>query len=175
MSATILYHMHGVRGYRLIKQKVVPGGMEFHLEVARDKLCCPDCKSPNVWQKGTKSREFRSLPFGRKRTTIILEVPRVYCHDCRCTKQMSISFAKPNKRYTRFFETYVLDLLVAMTCQDVAEHLDMSWDTVRDTEKDSLKRHFDKPPLKNVTHIAIDEIAVRKGNLQFQRSCLRLQ
>jgi transposase len=51
-----------------------------------------------------------------------------------------------------------------MTCQDVAKHLGLSWDTVRDIEKRRLKRDFDKPPLKEVTHIAIDEIAIRKGH-----------
>jgi transposase len=40
----------------------------------------------------------------------------------------------------------------------------MSWDTVRDIEKRRLSRDFAKPPLKEVTHIAIDEIAVRKGH-----------
>lgn len=102
--------------------------------------------------------------FRTEKTTVILEVPRAYCRDCKRTKQVSISFAKPNKRYTRFFESHVLDLLLSMTCRDVAEHLGMSWDTVRNIEKDSLKRHFDKPPLKDMTHIAMDEIAVRKGH-----------
>ena len=40
-----------------------------------------------------------------------------------------------------------------MTCQDVAKHLGLSWDTVRDIEKRRLKRDFEKPPLKDVTHI----------------------
>jgi len=35
---------------------------------------------------------------------------------------------------------------------------------VRDIEKRRLKRDFAKPPLKGVTHIAIDEIAIRKGH-----------
>jgi hypothetical protein len=51
-----------------------------------------------------------------------------------------------------------------MTCQDVADHLGISWDTVRDIEKTRLERDFAKPPLKGVTHIAIDEIAVQKGH-----------
>jgi transposase len=51
-----------------------------------------------------------------------------------------------------------------MTCQDVAKHLGMSWDTVRDIEKRRLTRDFAKPPLKDVTHIAIDEIAISKGH-----------
>ena len=99
MSATILYHMHGVRGYRLVKEKIVKGGMEFHLEVTRDKLCCPECNSTNIWLKGSTKREFRSLPIGRKRRTIFLEVPRVYCHDCQCTKQVSIAtFGRLDRR-----------------------------------------------------------------------------
>jgi len=51
-----------------------------------------------------------------------------------------------------------------MTCQDVAEHLGLSWDTVRDIEKRRLKRDFAKPSLKGVTHMAIDEIAIKKGH-----------
>ena len=58
MSATILYHMYGVRGYRLVKEKMVKGGMEFHLEVNRDKLCCPDYNSTNVWLKGSQYNHF---------------------------------------------------------------------------------------------------------------------
>jgi transposase len=156
--------MHGIRGYRFVKQVLVPGGVEFYIEVPREKLCCPCCGSHNVWQKGCQTRKFCSLPFGRKTTTIILDVPRVYCHDCKATKQVDIHFAEPFKRHTHFYENYVLDLLVSMTCQDVAEHLGVSWDVIRDIEKRNLERHFSKPPLKDVTHIAIDEIAVQKGH-----------
>lgn len=162
MSATILYHMLGIRGYKFVKQKVVPGGIEFTVEC--HEPVCPCCGSANVWRKGGNIRRFRSLPIGSKKTTIILEVPRVFCHDCNAWRQVRLSFAEENKRYTRFLARHVLDLLQSATCQDVARHLGMSWDTVRDIEKQRLERDFSKPPLKNVTHIAIDEIAVRKGH-----------
>jgi len=164
MSAGLLYHILGVRGYRLLKEKIVSGGMAFHIALDRSKVCCPACGSTHVWLKGSLEREFRSIPIGRKKVTILLEVPRIHCQECGCKKQVSISFAKPKKHYTRFFERHVLDLLCSMTCQDVAKHLGVSWDTVRDIEKTSLERHFGKPPLKDVTHIAIDEIAVQKGH-----------
>jgi transposase len=51
-----------------------------------------------------------------------------------------------------------------MTCQDVADHLGVSWDLIRDIEKTMLKRQYARPPLKDVTHIAIDEIAIKKGH-----------
>jgi len=162
MSATILYHMLGIRGYKFLKQKVVPGGIEFHIEC--HELACPCCGSTNVWRKGGKTRRFRSVPIGSKKTTIVMDVPRVFCHDCKAWKQVHISFAKEHKRYTRFLAAHVLDLLLSATVHDVAEHLGMSWDTVREIEKDRLQKDFAKPPLKDVTHIAIDEIAVQKGH-----------
>ena len=164
MSATLLYHMHGIRGDTFLRQNFIPGGVEFFIAAPADKFVCPNCGSTEVWQKGTKQRRFRSLPLGRKTTTIVLEVPRVYCHDCHKTQQVKIHFAEEHKRYTRFYERHVLDLLLSMTCQDVAEHLGLSWDTVRDIEKRRLSRDFAKPPLKDVAHIAIDEIAVKKGH-----------
>jgi transposase len=156
--------MHGLRGYPYLRHNIVQGGIAFYVSASAYQLVCPCCGSNNVWQKGGIERQFRSLPFGKKTSTIILQVPRVFCHDCKSLQQIHLSFAEEKKRYTRFFARYVLDLLESMTCQDVAEHLGMSWDTVRDIEKQRLTRDFAKPRLKEVTHIAIDEIAVRKGH-----------
>jgi len=154
MSATILYHMPGIRGYTFLRQSIVPGGIEFYLAVAPTQLICPCCGSTNVWQKGsTTPRHIRSLPFGRKTTTIILEIPRVFCLDCKKTRQVHLTFAEEHKRYTRFFERYVLDLLLSMTCQDVAKHLGLSWDTVRDIEKRRLTRDFAKPDEKGAARL----------------------
>ena len=33
MSATLLYHMHGIRGYTFLRQNIVPGGVEFFIAV----------------------------------------------------------------------------------------------------------------------------------------------
>jgi transposase len=51
-----------------------------------------------------------------------------------------------------------------MTILDVAEHLPVRWDTVKDIQARSLQRRFGKPKLHKLTQIAIDEIAVGKGH-----------
>jgi transposase len=51
-----------------------------------------------------------------------------------------------------------------MTILDVAHHLDVGWDTIKDIQKRDLSRRFAKPKLKHLKHIAIDEIAVAKGH-----------
>jgi transposase len=51
-----------------------------------------------------------------------------------------------------------------MTIQDVARHLRISWDVIKEIQKGDLTRRFSRPCLKNVKRIAIDEISVRKGH-----------
>jgi transposase len=46
----------------------------------------------------------------------------------------------------------------------VAEHLQVSWDTVKDIQVKNLQRRFGKPDLRKLKQIAIDEIAVGKGH-----------
>ena len=46
----------------------------------------------------------------------------------------------------------------------MARHLHVSWDVIKDIQKRYLKKRFSRPPLKDVTYIAVDEIAVKKGH-----------
>jgi len=48
MFTGLLYHIFGVRGYRLVKEKNVSGGVEFHIALDRCKVCCPECGSSSV-------------------------------------------------------------------------------------------------------------------------------
>ena len=90
-------------------------------------------------------------------------MPKVACRDCGTLRQVHVLFARPMHRCIRAFERYILQLLNYMTCKDVAELLGVSWGTIRDIEKDHLFRRYAKPPLKDIKHIAIDEIAMKKG------------
>jgi transposase len=51
-----------------------------------------------------------------------------------------------------------------MTIQDVAEHLHVGWDTIKEIQARSLRRRFGKPKLRKLRQIAIDEIAIGKGH-----------
>jgi transposase len=164
MSTTVLYRMFNVRGYRFRKNIFVKGGMEIVIEQPRDKCRCPACDSGNIILRGKKTRRFLAPPIGHKSVTIVLDVPRVECVDCGVIRQVKIPFARPMCRYIRQFEQFVLDSLTAMTCEDVARMLGVSWGLIRDIESRFLTRKYAKPRLKDVTKIAIDEIAVRKGH-----------
>ena len=164
MSTSLLYHAFGVRGYRQIRQTFREGQVIFHIEQPRERHRCSHCGSAEVWDQGGVDRTFRTVSIGAKPAFIQLKVPRVLCFACGLVRQVKLGFADPKKRYTRAFERYVLELSRLMTIQDVAKHLDISWDTVKDIQAASLQRRFGKPKLHKLRQIAIDEIAIAKGH-----------
>jgi transposase len=91
-------------------------------------------------------------------------VPRVQCRDCGTLRQAAVGFAEPRVSYVKAFGRYVLELADRMTIQDVAEHLGISWDVVKEIVKTNLKRNFAKPRLKDLKQIAIDEISIGAGH-----------
>ena len=51
-----------------------------------------------------------------------------------------------------------------MTIRDVARHLNVGWDLIKEIQQRHLLRRYAKPKLKHLRCIAIDEIAVAKGH-----------
>ena len=68
------------------------------------------------------------------------KVPRVLCFACGQVRQVKLRFADPKKRYTRAFARYALDLSRHMTIRDVAQHLQVSWDTIKEIQADAAVR-----------------------------------
>jgi transposase len=164
MSTSLLYHRFGVVGYRYVNQQFLAGTTVFHIEQPRDRLRCSHCGSDQVWAQGGVKRSFRGLPIGKQPTLIEFKVPRVLCWNCGLVRQVEIQFADQRKRYTRSFERYALELSQRMTIQDVAEHLQVSWDTIKEIQATNLRRRFGKPKLHKLKQIAIDEINIGKGH-----------
>lgn len=165
MSTSLLYHAFGVRGYRVTRTDYREGRVVFTIEEHPAKpLACAACGAADTVRKGRQPREFRTLPIGRKPVFLRWDVPRVECRCCGVVRQVAIPFADPRRRYTRAFARYVLELARMMTIQDVAHHVGMSWDLVKEIVKDDLQRRFARPKLKHLRQIAIDEIAVGKGH-----------
>ena len=165
MSTSLLYHAFGVRGYRYVKTEYVGGEVVFTIEQLRETCRCPVCGSDHVIGRGQNTRRFRTVPIGHKPVYLRLAIPRVECRDCGVVRQVKIRFADPRVSYTRAFQRYALELSSYMTIKDVAEHLGISWDVIKEIQKAELKRRFDRPKLKHLRRIAIDEISTAKGHV----------
>ena len=164
MSTSLLYHRFGIVGYRYVSQIFEPGITTFRIEQPRERFRCSHCRSEQVWAQGGVERNFRALPIGKQPTFINLKVPRVLCFNCGKVRQVKIAFADPKKHHTHAFARYALELSRLMTIQDVADHLVIGWDVIKDIQAKHLKRKFGKPKLHKLKQIAIDEINVGKGH-----------
>lgn len=163
MSRSLLYSMFGVKGaFRYQSTAYEGGAATFRIVSMSDDLRCPCCGGREVIRRGVVPRRFRSLPIGSKPTWVQLDVQRIWCNQCRRVQQIELPFADPFKSYTRAFERYVLELLHYATIQDVAQHLQVSWSTVKHIQKTSLQRRKDRISLRHLRQIAIDEIYVGK-------------
>jgi len=164
MSTSLLYHGFGIRGYRYVKTAYEAGRVMFTICQERGDLRCAACGSRRVVRRGFQSRCFRGLPIGARPVQIVLDVPRVGCVDCGEVRRVPVDFADERRSYTQAFERYVLELSQHMTIRDVAEHLQVGWDLVKDIQKRSLSRRFRRVKLKHLRRIAIDEIAIGRGH-----------
>ena len=161
MSTSVLYNVWGVRGYAYVRSEFVGGGVVFHLRATK-AMRCSACQSRQVIRRGTVERRFKTLPIGSKPVTLVVPVQRVGCQVCGAVRQVEVTLADPERRCTRAFERYTVELCRVATMLDVARHLGVSWDTVKDIEKRYLRQRFGKPKLRHVRAIAIDEFYLGK-------------
>jgi transposase len=164
MSTSLLYHAFSIRGYEYVRSQYQDGQVIFSIQQDPRSFRCAACGSRNVQPRGRVQRRFQSLPIGSRETTIVFPIPRVACQACGAVRQVEIAFADPRRTYTKAFERYALELSRHMTILDVARHLGVSWDIIKDIQKRDLSRRYAKPKLKHVRQIAIDEISSAKGH-----------
>jgi transposase len=164
MSTSLLYHAFGIRGYHHTRTDFQGGQTIFTIRQEPETCRCPACGSPKVRSRGQVERRFRTMPIGPRATFVVLPIPRVECRACGVVRQVAVPFADVRRSYTKSFERYALELGRRMTIRDVAVHLDVSWDLIKEIQKRDLARRYARPKLKHLRHIAIDEIAVAKGH-----------
>ena len=164
MSTSLLYHAFGIGGHKYVRTLFVLGIIWVTITRDRFSLRCPVCRSKTIILHGSITRRFRTLPIGSKKVFIHCPIHRVECKKCGIVRQAKISFADERRSYTKAFERYALELSKYMTISDVATHLDVSWDLIKDIQKRFLKKHFAKPKLNKLRLLAIDEISIGRNH-----------
>jgi transposase len=147
-----------------VNTKYSHGKVTFTIDQPRSSFRCPVCGSENVIRRGETPRRFRAVSIGSKPVYLAFAVPRVECRSCGIVRQLRIGFADPRVSYTKAFARYALELSRHMTIKDVAHHLCISWDVIKEIQKGDLQQRFDPPRLKHLRQIAIDEISIGKGH-----------
>lgn len=163
MSQQALYQILGLHGYQVTSVERIEKQLVVHARPQPHRVCCSVCGSREVIRRGEGTRTIRNLPIGADCSWVVVTVPRVECRACGVVRRVKLGFADERRTYTRAFERYVQELCGYMTMQDVARHLGVSWDIVKDIHQRDLQKRFHKPPLKHVRYLGIDEICVGHG------------
>jgi transposase len=90
---------------------------------------------------------------------LIVWVRRIRCHECKAFAQEPLPFCPgPYARYTNPLARYVIGLRSEMSIKAVARFTGLHWETVKNIEKDHLKRKYRRIRLKDTTVLGIDEV-----------------
>ena len=128
---------------------------------AKSDYFLPDVRKASFGQECVSCQRVWG-PIGGRNVIIWMKIQRYKCknEECDYDQQENIPFATGSFSYTHRFAKFVVELLCGMTLQDVANHLNVSWDTVKEIHSTYLQRHYCPPSLKGVRNIGIDGFAV---------------
>ncbi|MFQ6104986.1 MAG: helix-turn-helix domain-containing protein [Candidatus Glassbacteria bacterium] len=138
MSTSIIYHGFGAAGYQYKKTEYLGGKIYFTIEKHERRCTCP-C-SCLVIQKGMRERVIQTVPIGEKPVFFRVENRRLLCSACGALRFEDLGISEPKKQYDRKLERYVADLCRLMTIKDVALHVGLCWDTVKEIDRKRLER-----------------------------------
>jgi len=164
MSTSLIYHAFGAVGYVYLKTEYGASSVRLHIEKNLEKQRCAACGSMDVIRKGRDVREIRTLPIGKSTVFLVLHLHRLFCKACGALQLEPILLADPKKHWAKALGRYIIDLLRHSTVEDVAQHLGMSWDTIKEIHVLSLRRKYSKRKLRHLKYLGVDEVAVRKGH-----------
>lgn len=136
----------------------------FRLEPdGRFRPRCGACGAP-ARSVHSRSRKFvRDLNLADRQVLLQVEHRKVYCDTCHGVRVEELDFVDTSKRVTRRLAAYAAELCrVGLPVTTVAEHLDLSPNTVKDIEQAALEAEFGTPDYAGLKRLAIDEIAIRK-------------
>lgn len=120
MSASLLYHTNQIEDVQVKKVEFHIDQVVFSVIFTPRQPSCPCCGHLENVSKGLKTRRLRMAPLGNKTASLMAELHRLQCVNCRQTWWPPIPFARPKKRFTLSFEKYVIELMRFATIEHTA-------------------------------------------------------
>src|SRR5208283_1310851 len=127
------------------------------------RFACPTCGATDCPAYDTERMTWRHLNFFQHQAYLHARVPRVRCGECGI-KKVTVPRARPDSGFTLLFEALLMTMISAMPVKAVArmmgEHDTRLWRVVHHYVAQGRARI----DASDVTRIAIDETAARKGH-----------
>jgi len=138
----------------------------IHLEP--DRRCRPRCHACGEPAAGIHSqgyrRMLRDLALADTEVWLQVDYRKVWCDRCGKARVEQWSFADAGRRITRRLARYVYELRKVLTIAEVARQVNLDPKTVKAIDLHFLEHEFGQTDYENLTILAVDEIAVKKGH-----------
>lgn len=138
--------------------------MRHHPSPTLKKTICGGCGRAHRGWYDRRTRRTRDLSCGDARIYLEFEVRRVQCKICNKVKRERLEFLADNPFYTKRFAHYVGRRCRSSSLKDIAQELNLDWDTVKALEKQYMAAQLAKAGTPGPKAIGIDEISIRKGH-----------
>ena len=139
-------------------------GAGRHSCASLKKTVCKECgRVHSGWYDRTKRRA-RDLSVGAMRIYLEFEVRRLVCRCCGQVRRERLEFLADNPLYTKRFAWFVGRRCRASTIKDVADELNLDWQTVKELDKQYMRAQLARAGTPGPKAVGIDEISIKKGH-----------
>ena len=165
MSLPKIFHiLIGDKNTTLDNVEVLPDKVVFHACIKKKKERCACCGSSKILHKDSKKRTLRACNLGNLKAYIEITTYKLLCLSCSKRAWMKLPFAMGKYPLTKSFVNYIISLIGISTLLHVARLSGLQWKTVKNLDKENLKRRPKQFSFKKLEYLSIDEIAIRKGH-----------
>ncbi len=123
-------------------------------------LCGQKALRVHSWSQ----RSIRDLNLASTQVYLHCHFRKIFCLTCgQIVIEEDLELLHPYFRVTKRLALYIHCLCRVMTVKEVADHLDLNWKTVKNIDKYFLEAQYGTPHFDGLRLLAVDEIAIRKG------------
>ena len=168
-SKDVIALLGGWEGYRVGAVQRFAAGVQgptpqvwIELVHGPGPFVCSGCGEARAGYHDEEERWVRDLPILDAQTHLLVRRYRVDCPTCG-PKLERLSWLLPWSRVTLRLAESVARLCQVLPIKHVAEFYGLGWDAVKGIDKEWLERTLGEPDLSNLTQLAMDEFAIRRG------------
>jgi transposase len=166
VSAPSIAPYYPFAGVRPVAQRLTESADRCEVEVTLEAEegawpACSRCGQTTFLVHSYGHRRIRDLNLAHARVWLNVPQRKVRCAQCGIRVE-GFEFVEPHRRFTKRFERVVAQLCRRLPIGDVAEHFQLSWDTVKEIDRRRLQAEVGTPCYEGLRLLAVDEVAVRK-------------
>lgn len=123
---------------------------------------CAECGAACGLHDHEPERTWRHLDSCQFKTYLHARIPRTRC-EAHGVKQVRVSWAEPQARFTALFERLAIDVLMETDISAGARLLGLSWDEAQHLMERAVQRGLSRRPPPSPRYLGVDEKSLAKG------------